>query len=88
MQTLLVANPKGRSGKTAPATNIAGELEDFLKTFAFTVDVVACHAGLRLLHARRVLGIFELPRFLAAQDWDPWRPLTRWIARARTTSNG
>ena len=29
MQTLLVANPKGRSGKTAPATNIAGELEDF-----------------------------------------------------------
>jgi len=25
--------------------------------------------------------VFDLPRSRAEQDWEQWRPLTRWIAR-------
>jgi hypothetical protein len=27
------------------------------------------------------LTVFDLPRSRAEQDWEQWRPLTRWIAR-------
>ena len=32
--------------------------------------------------AREGLSVFDLPRSRAEQDWDQWRPLTRWIGRA------
>jgi hypothetical protein len=25
--------------------------------------------------------VFDLPRSRAEQDWEQWKPLTRWIAR-------
>ena len=31
--------------------------------------------------ARDGASVFDLPRSRAEQDWEQWRPLTRWIAR-------
>jgi chromosome partitioning protein len=31
--------------------------------------------------ARDGASVFDLPRSRAEQDWDQWRPLTRWISR-------
>jgi chromosome partitioning protein len=35
--------------------------------------------------ARDGLSVFDLPRSRAEQDWEQWRPLTRWIARHAKT---
>jgi len=62
-------------------TLAAGELDDFIKA-----QGVARVANLRdtqvYVHcAREGLSVFDLPRSRAEQDWEQWRPLTRWIAR-------
>ncbi len=31
--------------------------------------------------ARDGASVFDLPRSRAEQDWEQWRPLTRWISR-------
>ena len=31
--------------------------------------------------ARDGLSVFDLPRSRAEQDWEQWKPLTRWIAK-------
>ncbi len=37
--------------------------------------------------ARDGLSVFDLPRSRAEQDWEQWRPLTRWIARNSTAKS-
>lgn len=66
-------------------TLAAGELDDFLK------DQGAPRVGnlrdtqLYVHCAREGLSVFDLPRSRAEQDWEQWRPLTRWIARHSPT---
>jgi chromosome partitioning protein len=36
--------------------------------------------------ARDGLSVFDLPRSRGEQDWDEWRPLTRWVGRQTTRS--
>jgi chromosome partitioning protein len=70
-----------------PRTHSAGELEDFLKAFPFPL-VAHVRATQVYVHcARDGLTIFDLPRSRADQDWDQWRPLTRWIARHSLVKN-
>ena len=37
--------------------------------------------------ARDGLTVFDMPRSRAEQDWEQWRPLTRWIARHAVVRN-
>lgn len=63
----------------------AGELEDFLKATDFPRVANLRDTQLYVHCARDGLSVFDLPRSRAEQDWEQWRPLTRWIARhART----
>ncbi|MCF6262569.1 MAG: ParA family protein [Xanthomonadales bacterium] len=34
--------------------------------------------------AEKGLGVADLPRYLAAQDWEEWKPLMRWIKSKRS----
>jgi chromosome partitioning protein len=64
-----------------PRTNSAGELDEFLNAFEFPL-VAHLRATQVYVHcARDGLTVFDLPRSRAEQDWEQWRPLTRWIAR-------
>ena len=29
---------------------------------------------------QRGMGIFELPEYLAWQDWEQWQPITKWLS--------
>jgi hypothetical protein len=31
--------------------------------------------------------VFDLPRSRGEQDWEQWRPLTRWLARQAAVKN-
>lgn len=33
---------------------------------------------------QRGMGIFELPEYLAAQDWEQWKPITRWLGSKKS----
>jgi chromosome partitioning protein len=64
-----------------PRTVSAGELDEFLNSFEFPV-VAHLRATQVYVHcARDGLTVFDQPRSRAEQDWEQWRPLTRWIAR-------
>jgi chromosome partitioning protein len=70
-----------------PRTHSAAELEEFLKAFTFPL-VAHLRATQVYVHcARDGLTVFDLPRSRADQDWDQWRPLTRWIARHSPVKN-
>jgi len=70
-----------------PRTVSAAELEEFLKAFEFPL-VAHLRATQVYVHcARDGLTVFDLPRSRAEQDWEQWRPLTRWIARQSAVSN-
>lgn len=59
----------------------AQELEEFLEGCGFPL-VAHLRDGQVYVHcARDGVSIFELPRSRAEQDWDQWRPLTRWIGQ-------
>ena len=62
-------------------TLAAGELDEF--TAAQGVSRVASLRDTQVyVHcAREGLSVFDLPRSRAEQDWEQWRPLTRWISR-------
>ena len=62
-------------------TNSAGELEEFLKVFDFPLVAHLRQTQVYVYCARDGLTVFDLPRSRAEQDWEQWRPLTRWIAR-------
>jgi len=62
-------------------TRSAGELDEFLSGFDFPRVANLRDTQVYVYCARDGLSVFDLPRSRAEQDWEQWRPLTRWIAR-------
>ena len=62
-------------------TNSADELEEFLKGFDYPLVAHLRQTQVYVYCARDGLSVFDLPRSRAEQDWEQWRPLTRWVAR-------
>lgn len=62
-------------------THSAAELEEFLEGLAYPVVAHLRQTQVYVYCARDGLTVFDLPRSRAEQDWEQWRPLTRWIAR-------
>jgi chromosome partitioning protein len=62
-------------------TNSAAELDEFLKDQGYPLVAHLRQTQVYVYCARDGLSVFDLPRSRAEQDWDQWRPLTRWIAR-------
>ena len=59
----------------------AAELDQFLQAFDFPL-VAHLRATQVYVHcARDGASVFDLPRSRGEQDWEQWKPLTRWIAR-------
>jgi len=71
----LVAN------RVDPRTRAAAELDAFLKAFDLPLVTHLRDTQVYVHCARDGLSVFDLPRSRAEQDWEQWRPLTRWIAR-------
>jgi chromosome partitioning protein len=68
-------------------TNSAGELEEFLKGLGYPLVAHLRQTQVYVYCARDGLSVFDMPRSRAEQDWEQWRPLTRWIAR-QAAKNG
>jgi chromosome partitioning protein len=68
-------------------TNSAGELEEFLEGFDYPLVTHLRQTQVYVYCARDGLTVFDLPRSRAEQDWEQWRPLTRWIARQAAVEN-
>jgi chromosome partitioning protein len=64
-----------------PRTVSAAELDQFLKAFEFPVIAHLRDTQVYVHCARDGASVFDLPRSRGEQDWEQWRPLTRWIAR-------
>jgi len=64
-----------------PRTRAAAELDEFLKGFELPVIAHLRDTQVYVQCARDGLSVFDLPRSRGEQDWEQWRPLTRWIAR-------
>jgi chromosome partitioning protein len=62
-------------------TRAAGELDEFLKQGDFPVLTHLRDTQVYVYCARDGLSVFDLPRSRGEQDWEQWRPLTRWLAR-------
>lgn len=62
-------------------TLAAGELDDFVKERGVARVTNLRDTQVYVHCARDGLSVFDLPRSRAEQDWEQWRPLTRWIAR-------
>jgi len=59
----------------------AAELDEFLKSFEFPVVAHLRDTQVYVHCARDGASVFDLPRSRGEQDWEQWRPLTRWIGR-------
>ena len=64
-----------------PRTRSAAELDAFLAEFDFPVIAHLRDTQVYVHCARDGASVFDLPRSRGEQDWDQWKPLTRWIAR-------
>ncbi len=64
-----------------PRTRSAAELDAFLAEFAFPVVAHLRDTQVYVHCARDGASVFDLPRSRGEQDWQQWKPLTRWIAR-------
>jgi chromosome partitioning protein len=62
-------------------TRSAAELDQFLKAFAFPLVTHLRDTQVYVYCARDGYSVFDLPRSRGEQDWEQWKPLTRWIAR-------
>ena len=67
-----------------PRTVSAAELDSFLESFAFPVIAHLRDTQVYVHCARDGASIFDLPRSRGEQDWQQWKPLTRWITRHAT----
>jgi chromosome partitioning protein len=63
-------------------TRSATELAEFVAGLDFSCVTDLRDTQVYVHCAREGLSVFDLPRSRAEQDWDQWRPLTRWIGRA------
>jgi chromosome partitioning protein len=70
-----------------PRTNSAGELEEFLSALDYPLVAHLRQTQVYVYCARDGLTVFDLPRSRGEQDWEQWRPLTRWIARQAAVKN-
>ena len=64
-----------------PRTHSAAELDAFLDEFDFPVVTHLRDTQVYVHCARDGASVFDLPRSRGEQDWEQWKPLTRWIAR-------
>lgn len=64
-----------------PRTRSAAELDEFLRNFEFPLVAHLRDTQVYVHCARDGATVFDLPRSRAEQDWEQWKPLTRWIAR-------
>ena len=64
-----------------PRTVSAAELDQFLKAFEFPVVAHLRDTQVYVHCARDGASVFDLPRSRGEQDWEQWKPLTRWITR-------
>lgn len=62
-------------------THSSADLEAFMQSTGFPVVAQLRGTQVYVYCARDGASIFDLPRSRAEQDWEQWRPLTRWIAR-------
>jgi chromosome partitioning protein len=62
-------------------TRSAAELDAFLADYAFPTITHLRDTQVYVHCARDGASVFDLPRSRAEQDWEQWRPLTRWLAR-------
>jgi chromosome partitioning protein len=62
-------------------TRSAAELDVFLGGCGFPVVTHLRDTQIYVYCARDGATVFDLPRSRAEQDWEQWRPLTRWLAR-------
>ena len=69
-------------------TRSAAELDQFLENFDFPVIAHLRDTQVYVRCARDGATVFDLPRSRAEQDWEQWKPLTRWIARQAQTKSG
>jgi chromosome partitioning protein len=69
-----------------PRTRAAAELDEFLDEFEFPVVTHLRDTQVYVYCARDGLSVFDLPRSRGEQDWEQWRPLTRWIAKKASES--
>jgi len=68
-------------------TRSAAELDEFLGGFDFPVVTHLRDTQVYVYCARDGLSVFDLPRSRGEQDWEQWKPLTRWIARQAPVRN-
>ncbi|MFO1284879.1 MAG: ParA family protein [Burkholderiales bacterium] len=62
-------------------THSATELDDFVASFDFPLIAHLRQTQVYVWCARDGASVFDLPRSRAEQDWEQWKPLTRWIAK-------
>jgi len=62
-------------------TRSAAELDEFLRQFDLPVVTHLRDTQVYVYCARDGYSVFDLPRSRGEQDWEQWKPLTRWIAR-------
>ena len=68
-------------------TGSAAELEEFTSAQGVSRVTNLRDTQVYVHCAREGLSVFDLPRSRAEQDWDQWRPLTRWISRHAPARN-
>jgi chromosome partitioning protein len=68
-------------------THSAAELDAFLERFDFPVITHLRDTQVYVYCARDGYSVFDLPRSRGEQDWEQWKPLTRWIARHAAVRN-
>ena len=68
-------------------TRSAAELDEFLDGFDFPVVTHLRDTQVYVYCARDGYSVFDLPRSRGEQDWEQWKPLTRWIARRAAVKN-
>ena len=64
-----------------PRTRSAAELDLFLAAFDFPVVAHLRDTQVYVHCARDGASVFDLPRSRGEQEWEQWKPLTRWIGR-------
>ena len=64
-----------------PRTKSAAELDAFLEASPFPVVTHLRDTQTYVYCARDGASVFDLPRSRGEQDWEQWRPLTRWIGK-------
>jgi len=68
-------------------TRSAAELDEFLEGYEMPLVTHLRDTQVYVYCARDGYSVFDLPRSRGEQDWEQWRPLTRWIAKHAPVKN-